>query len=133
MDKLESLMSQYPNITFDFEPMPMKLGGLTVDKEITINSNKTKTEQFQWLLEELGHVETSVGDISDYNEITSMRQEHAARKWGFTHYLSEKDLKDIVKEHPENDYEVAEDLGLQIPYLHEIGFTYGFNFKHATD
>lgn len=134
MDRIEQLMSDYPDIEFSFDKlMPLDLGGYTVGNRITINDRLSESEQYQWLFEELGHYQTSVGDISDYGDVENAKQEHLARNWGYKHFLSEKDIKRLKSNHPENDYEVADDLGMQLNYLHEIGFTYGLHFKHASD
>lgn len=133
MNKIEYLVSQYPELSFEFEPMPHQFGGFNIGNQITINSDLPEQQQLQWLLEEIGHYKTSVGDISDYSKIESAKQEHLARNWGYQHLLSEEDIKRIKKDHPENDYELADDLGMQLNYLHEIGFTYGLHFKHASD
>ena len=134
MDKLERLMSEYPDIDFEFtKRMPLEQGGLTVGNKILINTNISKKEQFQWLLEELGHHETSVGNITNYTSSKNMKQELQARRWGYRHCFSREDFERIRKEHPETDYEVADELGVQVTYLHEIGVTYGLDFKHVKD
>lgn len=126
-------MSKYPNISFEFESMPHEFGGFNVGDQITINSNLSKDQQLQWLSEEIGHYKTSVGDISDYDKKNSAKQEHLAREWGYKHLLSEKDVNQLKKDYSENDYELADDLGMQVNCLHEIGFTYGLHFKHVLD
>lgn len=133
MNRIEKLMAEYSSIDFEFEPMPVGLGGITIKNQVTINSNISEQCQFQWLLEELGHIETTVGDISDYDLIKSMKQENEARRWGYKHCFTQKDIDRIKKEHPDTDYEVADELGVQVPYLHEVGITYGLDFKHVKD
>lgn len=133
MDRLENLMSKYPNISFEFESMPHEFGGFNVGDQITINSNLSKEQQLQWLSEEIGHYKTSVGDISNYDRNESAQQEQRARHWGYQHLLSENDVKSLTRKHPENDYELADDLGMQVNFLHEIGITYGLHYKHALD
>ncbi|MDV0429505.1 hypothetical protein RXV91_01240 [Lactiplantibacillus sp. DA1] len=131
MDKIEQLMAKYPDINFYFEPMPIKLGGIAIENQVTINSKKSKTEQFQWLLEEIGHVKTSVGDISDYDSLSNMKQEHEARTWGFKQQMTRSQLDKLRKCYAENDYELADDLGIQVDYLHEVGQSYGLHYKHV--
>lgn len=133
MDRIEKLMSQFPDISFEFEPMPNKLCGLNIGNQITINSSLSETEQYQWLTEELGHYYTSIGDISDYSDIDNQKQEYRARKWGYQYLLSKDEVEQILTESHETDYEIAEDLGIQVPFLHEIGFSYGLDYKHAFD
>lgn len=131
MDRLEMLMSKYPEIEFKFDKsMPMDSGGLTVGNRILINANIPEEEQYQWLCEELGHFKTSVGDISDYRPSVNAKQEAAARNWGYRQSLTYRQLEEIRHKYAENDYEIADDLGLQVDYLHEVGFSYGLHFKH---
>ena len=132
-NRIERLMAEYSSVDFEFEPMPIGLNGLTVENQITVNSNIPEQQQFQWLLEEIGHVETSIGDISNYESDDNMKQENAARRWGYRHWFSHKDIERLKKEHPEDDYEIADELGVQLPYLHEAGITYGLGFKHIKD
>lgn len=133
MNKIEKLMAEFPKFDYEFAPLKIKLGGLALGNEITINSNRSREKQYQWLLEELGHLETSVGDITDYSSPQDMKQEVQARRWGYKHCFSREDIECIKKEHPDNDYEVADELGVQVPYLHEVGITYGLDFKHVRD
>lgn len=132
MDRLEELMSKYPNIEFQFDKsMPVDSGGLTVGNKILINANISEEEQYQWLCEELGHVATSIGDISNYHPTDHAKQENAARNWGYKQSLTFQQLTSIKQQYAENDYEIADDLGLQVDYLHEVGFSYGLHFKHV--
>ncbi|BEI53988.1 hypothetical protein [Lactiplantibacillus plantarum] len=131
MDKIEYLMSQYPELEFNFESMPQLMGGFTIGSQIIINSDLTESQQVQWLVEEIGHYKTSVGDISDYNKIESAKQEHLARNWGYKQVLSFNQLKAIRKNYVDSDYEVAENLDIDIEYLHDIGESYGLPYKHV--
>lgn len=133
MNKIEDLMSRFPDIKFEFEPMPGKLCGLNIGDQITINECLSYEEQYQWLTEELGHYYTSVGDISDYSVADNQKQEYRARKWGYQYLLNEGDIEKLLTKYHETDYEIAEDLGIQVPFLHEIGFSYGLDYKHAFD
>lgn len=48
MDKLERLMSEYPDIEFEFiSPMPIEQGGLTIGDRILMNADISKKEQYQ--------------------------------------------------------------------------------------
>jgi hypothetical protein len=39
-------MAKYPDINFYFEPMPIKLGGIAIENQVTINSKKVKLNSF---------------------------------------------------------------------------------------
>jgi len=77
---MENLMSQYTYLTFRFEKeMPRALPGLIVGDFVLINPNRSKTKQYETLIEEIGHYEKSVGNISDYSDPDAKRQEAEAR------------------------------------------------------
>ncbi|GAX07071.1 hypothetical protein IWT25_02419 [Secundilactobacillus pentosiphilus] len=80
MTPIEKLMSTHPNIKYTFrDDFPPKLGGLTYDNEIMINKNRPASDQYQILLEELAHLETSVGDITKESTPSERQQENYAR------------------------------------------------------
>lgn len=124
MDRFEKIMSNYPELTLGFEKMPSKLKGLVIGNEITLNSDITETEQIQWLYEELGHFETSVGDIIDYSKLQNAKQEHRARVWGIKRLIAHEIIDEYKSKGADDDYEVADELGIQISYLHEAGRIY---------
>ncbi|MEE8823695.1 hypothetical protein LASUN_13490 [Lentilactobacillus sunkii] len=131
MDDIERLMSQYPQISYHFEKMPSGLRGLTIGDEITINSTIPKDEQLEWLYEEIGHVLTSSGDITNYHIHSNVEQEIRARNWGMKHQVPLEKLREMAQDHVDEDYEIADDLGIQIDYLHMVGFMYGFKYKET--
>jgi len=132
LTRIERLMSRYPALSFVFDKnMPSDMGGLTVNDKININANISESEQYQWLNEELGHYETSVGDISNYAPADNSKQENVARRWGYKQSLTYRQLQKIKDEWHDTDYEIADDLGLQLDYLYEVGHTYGLHFKHV--
>lgn len=129
MTDIEELISQYPELQFEFEPMPSKLGGLTIGNQITINSKKSPEEQLQWLYEELGHAFTSNGDITHYHINKNMIQEKRARVWGMKHHVPLTKLEELATERVDDDYEIATELGVRVDYLHDVGIMYGFSYK----
>ena len=55
LDRMENLMSQYTYLTFRFEKeMPRALPGLIVGDFVLINPNRSKTKQYETLIEEIG-------------------------------------------------------------------------------
>lgn len=124
MDKFDTVMSNYPDMTLKFERMPRGLKGLTIGREITISNAISEAEQLQWLYEELGHVETSIGDISKYDSLENLKQERRARNWGIRKLLPKSTIDHYIKHHYTSDFEVANELGVQVSYLHEAGYIY---------
>ncbi|WP_144065861.1 hypothetical protein [Levilactobacillus brevis] len=135
MNRLETLMAQYSEITFSLKRLPVRLSGLAIGDEVALNERKTPDQLCQWILEEIGHVETSVGDITDYGSLENMKQERRARVWGFTHLLTRADMDRLRREYAceESDYPAADDVGVELPYLHEVGLAYGLHYKHILD
>lgn len=135
MNRLETLMAQYPNIIFNFEKLPMRLSGLALGDEVTLNEKKTANQLCQWIMEEIGHIETSVGDITNYESLENMKQEKQARSWGFTRLLTRTDMDHLRREYAceDSDYPAADDIGVELPYLHEVGLAYGLHYKHVLD
>ncbi|WP_125606028.1 ImmA/IrrE family metallo-endopeptidase [Lapidilactobacillus bayanensis] len=124
MDRFDEIMSDYPDMTLKFEHMPSGLKGIAIGNQITINNEIPQQEQLQWLYEELGHVETSVGDISEYSSLDNMKQEQQARSWGIKHLLPIDSINKYKAKEIDSDFEVADELGVQVSYLHEAGKLY---------
>ncbi|USS87631.1 hypothetical protein M3M39_05785 [Fructilactobacillus hinvesii] len=129
MTDIEELMAKHPELKFSFETMPNGLCGINVGNEIIINKNLNCQEQLQWLYEELEHHRLSVGDISDYQSGNNSHQEYIARKSAMQKCVPKSSLTKVLKIKPENDFEVADELGISIDYLHEVAKIYGFHFK----
>mgnify|MGYP000410750019 FL=1 len=51
------------------------------------------------------------------------------RSWGMSHCVPRKELERISKSNVDNDYEVADELGIQVDYLHTVGLMYGLRYK----
>lgn len=124
MDDFDKILTLYPGYTLFFEEMPPKQKGIIIENEITLNKSASHEEQVQWLMEEIGHSKTSVGDISDYAPLSNAKQEYRARVWGLTHMVPKKVLKNFKKNKYDDDFEVADELGIKITYLHEAGEVY---------
>lgn len=136
LSRLENLMARHPELKIVFDKnVPIELGGYVVDKKILMNPNISEREQYQWLYEELGHDATTVGDISDYGPLENAKQERQARVWGFTHCFTRADMDRLRREYAEedSDYPAADDLGIEVPYLHEVGLSFGLHYKHVLD
>lgn len=129
MDELDKVMAQYPQLNIIFDKTPFGLDGLNIGNKIIINSELSREEQLQWLYEELGHIATTVGDITDYGKLDNMYEENVARHWGMRHLIPKEKLDKLAKHQFETDDEVADDLGVQTNYLHEAGIMYGLHYK----
>ncbi|GHP12704.1 hypothetical protein YK48G_01290 [Lentilactobacillus fungorum] len=64
-----------------------------------------------------------------YHIADNMVQEKRTRYWGMEHHGSRKRLDSLARFGVDNDYELANDLGVQTDYLHMVGVMYGYHFK----
>lgn len=81
MDKYDELLREYED-RVSIEEHSMVHEGLYCDDVIWINKALTEQRKACILAEELGHYETSVGDILDTNELKNAKQEHAGTPVG---------------------------------------------------
>lgn len=85
----ERLIIEYPHVKIIEDPtMPKGLGGIYIDKRIYINKLKNSYEKHGILAEELGHYETTYGDITDLNLVQNQKLELVARRWGYEKVVS---------------------------------------------
>lgn len=99
-------------------PLKGNLKGIYADGVICIDSRiDTRTEKACKLAEEIGHHETSSGDIIFQESIVSRKQEKKARNWGYEELVP---LSAFLIGHEagvRNIYEFAELLGVTDEFL----------------
>lgn len=86
--RYESLVSEYPHLLIEEVFLPKRLGGLYFDNEIQINKNRTRYEKHCILAEEIGHHETTYGDITELEGVRCRQLEMLARRWGYEKVVS---------------------------------------------
>lgn len=84
--KYEELMAEYDGELI-IEERPIKNAGLYADGVTWIREDMTIAEKYCVLAEEIGHYETSVGNILDQTNIDNVRQELKARRWAYEKIL----------------------------------------------
>lgn len=84
MNRLERVINKYEsNINFIYKnDMPNCLGALTIGNTVFINNHYDRINQLQNVVEEIGHVKTTAGNITGYKTISDIRQEKQARIYG---------------------------------------------------
>lgn len=108
-------MAEYDNeLTFEFsKKLPKGLPGIIEGSHITINANMPFVKSVAILAEEIGHHETSVGDILDYSSYSNSKQENKARRWGYRKLIPySKLVKFIEQSEAIANYEIAEEFGI---------------------
>lgn len=93
--------------------------GFYCDGYIFINKSLNDKEKYCVLAEELGHYETSYGNILDQNNISNVKQELKARRWGYKHIVTLEGIIEAFENNCLNEYEMAEYLGVTDEYFKE--------------
>lgn len=137
MNKLETLIAQYPQLNFIFtHNMPFGLSGLCVDNEIYINLNRNKTtsEQYVTISEEISHNETGTGNIIEQKTVTDRKQEQLARKLGCLRIVSLDCLIKCYEKGINTIWDIAEELEVTTECVedafHNIRITKGLYFYY---
>lgn len=95
------------------------LKGLYIDGNIAIQSGMTSIESSCTLAEELGHHETSAGNILDMSDVRNKKQEHKARLWAYNKQIGLWGLMNAFQHGCHGRTEVAEYLGVTEEFLEE--------------
>lgn len=91
-------MSDHSELVYKYEPeMPEKQKGLYIDGIVYLNQNLEFYEESSTIAEEIGHHETTVGDISVLDTIEKQKQEQRARDFGATLLVTPQDFVDCFK------------------------------------
>lgn len=98
--------------------MYANLKGIYKNNKILINLKVTTNAEKKCILsEEIGHHETSCGNILDDNKIVNRKQEVRARRWGYEHTVTLEDLIKAYEYGAVNSFEIAEYLDITEQYL----------------
>ncbi|WP_222864776.1 hypothetical protein, partial [Serratia marcescens] len=94
--------------------------GRLKDKRIAIRQDiPTTLKKADVLAEEMGHYFTSVGRIVEQDETKSVKQERAARLWGYNKRIGLNGIINAFKAHCESLYDMAEFLNVSEDTLAE--------------
>ena len=97
--------------------MHNKHGAFIIDTDIYINKNNSYENIIGHIAEELGHYETSVGDLSILDTIEKKQQEKRARQYGYRYLVSLDELITCYKLGLTEYWEIAEFLEITPKYL----------------
>lgn len=118
MEKMDKLQDEYPQLEFHYEKdMPEGLSGFILNQDIYINKQNSKTKQLETLAEELGHYETTVGQIVPVKTEKDRIQERKARRWGRMKIVTLRGLIDCYNSHLLTSEEVADYFEISIGYF----------------
>ncbi len=93
--------------------------GRILGKRIAIRKDMTTTEKACVLAEELGHHETTVGNIIDMSVSWNRKQERQARLNGYNRMIGLMGIVRAYEARCQNQYEIAEFLDVTEEYLLE--------------
>lgn len=98
--------------------MYVNLKGAYKDNKILINLKvATNAEKKCILSEEIGHHETSYGNIIDDNKVVNKKQEVRARRWGYEHTVKIPDLIKAYEYGAVTRFEIAQYLEVTEEHL----------------
>ncbi|OZS79484.1 hypothetical protein CF394_00840 [Tetzosporium hominis] len=105
--RIEALMLEYPELTIrEKKQMPKGLRGLNKGFQIFLNRDDSLYKKHFLLAEEIGHYETTAGDITMLDSISKIKAEMVARRWGYEKIISLDDLVSCF----EKNHLTAEDV-----------------------
>lgn len=109
------------------------LKGLYVDGNIAIQKGMTSAESGCTLAEEIGHHETSFGNILDLSDIRNRKQEQKARLWAYNKQIGLTGIIQGYRQHCRNLYELADCLGVTEEFLKAALNCYKAKYGRSTE
>lgn len=109
------------------------LKGLYIDGNIAIQDGMTSAESGCTLAEEIGHHETSAGNILDMADVLSRKQERRARLWAYNKQIGLLGLVRAFEHGCHGHSEVAEFLEVTEDFLKEAMECYRCKYGYCTE
>ena len=123
MTKYEELIGEYEHLII--EERPMVNDGLYADGCVWINQDMPTNRKACVLAEEVGHYETSSGDILDQTDTGNRKQELTARKWAYNKVVPEEKISEAISAGYTEVWEIADHLDVDEKFLREALKYYG--------
>ena len=118
-EKLEDVAYQDDVDVLNYRFESNNIKGLYCDGVIAIREDMTIPEKTCTLAEELGHHETSVGNILDMTSAVNRKQERQARLWAYNKQIGLIGLVRAFEHGCQNRFEIAEYLEVTEEFLEE--------------
>ena len=118
-EKLEDVAYQDDVDVLNYRFESNNIKGLYCDGVIAIREDMTIPEKTCALAEELGHHETSVGNILDMTSAANRKQERRARLWAYNKQIGLIGLVRAFEHGCQNRFEIAEYLEVTEEFLEE--------------
>lgn len=114
--------------------MYVNLRGIYKNNKILINLKATTDVEKKCILsEEIGHHETSSGNLLDTNEIINRKQEIRARRWGYERTVKITDLIEAYEYGLVSSFEIAEYLNVTEKHLASSINNYKKRYGHFAE
>ena len=118
-EKLEDVAYQDDVDVLNYRFESNNIKGLYCDGVIAIREDMTIPEKTCALAEELGHHETSVGNILDMTSAVNRKQERQARLWAYNKQIGLIGLVRAFEHGCQNRFEIAEYLEVTEEFLED--------------
>ena len=118
-EKLEDVAYQDDVDVLNYRFESNNIKGLYCDGVVAIREDMTIPEKTCALAEELGHHETSVGNILDMTSAVNRKQERQARLWAYNKQIGLIGLVRAFEHGCQNRFEIAEYLEVTEEFLEE--------------
>lgn len=134
MNRLEYLMSKYPQLKFVYSTIMPEFQGATIYKNrVYINENRSYRQNLQDVAEEIGHYETTVGDISRPRCASDRQQEVQARRYGYMLLVDLDSLIACYKNEIKTPWELADFFECNVSYIWKAIDAYRLKYGESFD
>lgn len=125
MTKYEKLLSEYDD-NLIIEERKMVNDGLYSDGVVWLNKDLNSADKLSIVAEEIGHYETSSGDILDQTNISNVKQERNARKWAYEKVITLPEILSAFRKGHKEIYDLAELFEVTEDFMRGCLKHYGF-------
>ncbi|MET3658123.1 ImmA/IrrE family metallo-endopeptidase [Sporosarcina psychrophila] len=116
--RYDTLVLEYPQLLIiEVKDIPKGLAGLYTDNMILIDKYRGRYEKHCILAEEIGHHETTYGDITNLKNVRERKLELVARRWGYEKIVSLDKLIECYEMGYKSLEEVCTHLEITASYL----------------
>ncbi len=114
-------MLEYPELTIkETRKLPKGLPGINKGHMVLIDRKQSLYRKHFILAEEIGHYETTAGDITELDTIPKIKAEIVARRWGYEKIISLDDLVSCFEKKHLTAEDVAIDFEIELDDLKVI-------------
>lgn len=124
MSNYEDLLAEYDE-ELDITERNMRNEGLYADGCVWIRRDLPSNRKVCILAEEIGHHETSSGNILDQRNLNNSKQERLARKWAYEKLLPTERIGEAISKGYTTLWDMAEYLDVDEEFLRHCLVHYG--------